>query len=302
MADQDIHPDTGAETEDARIWNQLQQTEQAAAAGEAPPNFEQDQAEPVREREQPSTTTTQSEDIWATAPEPLRAAYEATRAQAEQEAINHRRVSGTVSALQRQINELKARPRNPEVKAETADILNSPALKQAAEDYPEAVKPVLDALKAISEQNTALAKRVDGTAQVVEQDKAQQYYASQRNALSQAHPDWQVQAAKPEFTAWLEKQPRYVQEGIARNGTEIVDASEAGDIIGRFKSSIGAQTTQAASQAASQATKRQAQLDGAVAPKGRGGNPKLTTGTPEGSDEEIWEFYRQQDARKARSN
>lgn len=301
MADTDLHPDTGAETEDARIWNQLQATEDAAAAGEPAPKFEQAEAEPIPERE--LSTKTQTEDIWATAPEPLRAAYEATRAQAEQEAINHRRVSGTVSALQRQINELKAQPRNPEVKADTADILNSPALKQAAEDYPEAVKPLLDALRAVSEQNTALAKRVDGTVQVVEQDKAQQHYASQRNALSQAHPDWQVQASKPEFTAWLEKQPRYVQEGIARNGTEIVDASEAGDIIGRFKASIGAPSTiTATAQAATQATKRQAQLEGAVAPKGRGGNPKLTTGTPEGSDEEIWEFYKQQDARKARSN
>ena len=288
MADEQVHPDTGAD-EDSLIWDNLQAADDAKSAGEEPP-------EPVTtEVPREEQTSTAQADIWSNASEEHRAAYEATRRQAEEVEQNYKRVSGTVSALQRQINELKARPATPAQAAATVNVLESPALKLAREEYPEVVGPLEDALRQISEQTTALNKQVTERFTTADQREANAYYAAQENALTAREPDWKVQTAKPEFKKWLDQQPQYVQEGIQRNGSRIVDAAEAADIVGRFKASIGATNS------TTQATKRQAQLQSAAAPQGRSGQSKITSGPPDGTDAEIWAHWDREDARKAKS-
>lgn len=291
MALEPVHTASSGADDDSAIWDALQAVDDAKVAGEEIP-------EPVSTETtaEPTTTTTTEPDIWADAPEPLRAAFQATRQQFETAEQNHRRVAGTVSALQRQINELKSQPATTAQAAATVDVLDSPELKQAQEEYPEVVGPLVKTLKALQEQNATLAKTVTERFTSADQREAESYYIAQENALTERVPDWKEQASKPEFTTWLNQQPQYVRDGIQRNGTKIVDATEAADIIERFKSSIGAPT---ASQKPS--AKRQQQLESAAAPQGRGSAPRITSGMEGMTDQQIWDHLDAEDRRKAKS-
>ena len=293
MVDQEVHPEDGAD--DEQIWANLQAADDAIAAGEEPPEPfvpEQTAAEDV-----PDHTPATQHDIWASAPDELRAAYQATREQAERESQNHRRVSGTVSALQRQINELKARPASVAQTAAVENVLDSPALKQAREEYPEVVGPLMDTLTAMHAQNADLAKQVTERFTSADQQAEANYYAAQENALSERHADWRQQTATPAFAKWLHEQPQYVRDGIERNGQRIVDANEAADIIGRFKGSIGAQQTPVNPQA----SKRQHQLVAASAPKGRS-PARVLNGAPDPDTDPqgYWKYLDEQEQRRGR--
>ena len=290
MSEEIVHPAEGGADEDSQIWDALQAVDDAKVSGEALP-------EPVVTEEpktEPAVTT--ETDIWADAPEPLRAAFEATRKQAEIEAQNHKRVSGTVSALQRQINELKTKVATPAQAEKTAAVLDSPELKKAQEEYPEVVAPLVASLKALQTQIDNQTKQVTERFTAVDQREAEAHYLAQENALTSAVPDWRAQAAKPEFKAWLAEQPQYVRDGIERNGTKIVDVTEAAHIIGLFKTSIGAQTNSQKPSA-----KRQQQLESASAPQGRGGSPRITSGIEGMTDQQIWDHLEAEDRRKAKS-
>ena len=290
MPDEIVHPAEGGADEDSQIWDALQAVDDAKVSGEVIP-------EPVvTEALKTEPTVTAEPDIWADAPEPLRAAFEATRKQAEIADQNHRRVSGTVSALQRQINELKAKPATAAQAEATTDILASPALKKAQEEYPEVVGPLVETLKALQDQTANIGKAMAEKFTAADQREADAYYVAQENALTSAMPDWKAQASKPEFKAWLNEQPQYVRDGIERNGSKIVDASEAAHIIGLFKTSIGAQTNFQKPSA-----KRQQQLESAASPQGRGGAPRITSGIEGMTDQQIWDQLEAEDRRKAKS-
>ena len=274
-------------------------------------------------------------DIWKDAPEPLRLAHKAAEKELEDLRQYKRSQVGRHASYQRDIASLKDQlkekagatgatvapekqgDKKPPAEGTQADQAPAlpPALQRAIEEYPEVAGPLAEVLgqqaKTIEElkQNlTALAKSKDG-------DARERYIDAQTDALIEVHPDWLALTGFPgknfpdektrkeaadKFSAWLSKQPRYVQKAAAENGDEVVDAEAAIDLIGRYKAHLreAGQTTQPANPGTppkgatpnpAPSAKRARQLESASVP--RTPSPGVTpTGIPD-DPEAAWRAY-----------
>jgi hypothetical protein len=319
-----VDPDAEA----AAIWAQL--AEQERAAGDASPTAAPPGSEPERADGPPPADSVPGggaeppsmqrngggqpagDDIWLLVPEAARAAYETTQqrlrtTEAQRDAIAGR-LGSRIQQLERELAAV-AKSKTAEPKAKDGpDVseIDDADLRALVEDFPEVGRPIATKIQSLQtkldEALTRLNQRDSQEAQRA-QDEA---ISLQERALAQQHPDWEAVTARPEFSAWLRTQPRYVVEGIQRNADAIVDADEAADIIGRFKATLPATagTGSAPSPTAPQqppaaplSAKRQQQLEAAAAPPTRGA-PKVTTGVPD-DPEAAWQYWAEQDRRKA---
>ncbi len=115
--------------------------------------------------------------------------------------------------------------------------------------------------------------------------------------LVQRHPDWKQLTESEDFSAWLQDQPRYVQEGFVRNGTAIVDGQEAASLIDLFK---GVQAPVEGDNAApkdteipsGQAKRRQRRLKSAVTTESGQAGPGA--GPPEGDFDAAFDHFARQ--------
>jgi hypothetical protein len=129
--------------------------------------------------------------------------------------------------------------------------------------------------------------------------------------LAEQHPDWQDVTADRGFADWIQSQPRHIQEAVARNATEIVDAAEAADVVGRFKAFRSAQPGAARQETSAGngradtgnnrlAGRRQRQLESASAARTRG--PGAANGIPEDGDPtQLWKQFDEMERRQARA-
>lgn len=233
--------------------------------------------------------TANGDDIWSSASEQQRAAFEA--AQRQLQALDHdsRSNRGRVSALQRETENLRKQlaalhgaagsTGQGQTDASDADI------RRLQEEYPEVARPVLQQISSLQKQLNETQRRLDQRETTETQREREQALDREEQALAQKHPDWDKVTARPEFTAWLATQPRYVVEAIQRNGEAIVDAEEAADVIGRFKQATGIAHAPAAAAAsapaaatatgasANLAARRQRQLESGAAVTSRGAGP-----------------------------
>lgn len=263
---------------------------------------------------QPSGDGQQTQDIWATAPPELKAAYEAAQEQVRKLEQAERSNRGRLSALQRQINELTAKPKAaPEQGAADGDQDGNidDELRIVADEYPEVAKPFLKAITSLQAEITRQSKVLEA----IGTERQQAALNEQDELLSQEHPDWRdlVEQNESDFTAWLDAQPRHIKEAAIRNAEGIVDAAEAADVISRFKAHLSQQQGGGNAQYRNNAPanngrgdsnnrqqlsgKRKLQLEGASSARSRG--PGAAQGIPEDADPQaIWDAFDKVEARK----
>lgn len=194
-------------------------TEAKPASGEKPPDT--DEAAPKGAAE--------TDDIWADASPEQKAAFEA----AQQENRSHR---GRASALARQQTALKALPPAADEAADaTRTAEDAENWEKFKDEYPEVAGPMETRfekrLATLEAENANLKSQVTG----ITDGQLQDAINDEEALLVQRHPDWEQLTASKDFAAWLPGQPRYVQEGFARNGSVIADGQEAASLIDLFK-------------------------------------------------------------------
>ncbi len=258
-----------------------EKTEEAPASGEQSPDNDDastdDAAEPP--------------DIWADASPEQRAAFEAAQ---HENASNRTRAS----AQNRKIAALMAAPKPAAEPA--ADRAATPETDEGWEqfksDYPEVAAPMEKRFESrmakLEAENTDLRGQVTGIADARQQDAID----SEEALLVQRHPDWEQLSVSEAFNEWLPQQPRYVQEGFARNGTAIVDGQEAASLIDLFKgdsappgpSSEGSKPPEATA-TNGKATRRQRRLESAVQTESGQAGPGA--GPPEGDFDAAFDHF-----------
>lgn len=289
------------------------------------------------EKEQPGAAP--ESDPWKDAPEPLRKAHEATEKELKE--LRHYKQSqfGRHAAFERRIAELRAeveRLKNAGPSAGKADDPKKadkkdtpkegtqagdqpelpPNLKKAVEEYPEVAGPLAEVIGQQMKVIEELKKNLSDLAQSKDGDARERYIEAQTGALVEAHPDWHIltgvpgghfkdemarKSAADKFTAWVSKQPRYVQEAAAANGKVIVDAEAAIDLIGRYKAHLretgqatqttnpGAQGSGASPKPNAQDAKRARQLESAASP--RTSRPGVSVSGPPDDEEAAFKYF-----------
>lgn len=249
--------------------------------------------QPPLGNDQAPTDQKQSEDIWDNAPPELRAAYEASRKDLETKLA---RQNGRVSALDRQLHQLRKQPQPADEQKAPADVsklLESDSFKQFREEYPEIAEPITTVLSAAGEQLRGVSTVVDKANQ--SQDEA--ILTEQLNIFQTDHPDWINYANDSRWNDWIASQPRHIREAQARNSELIVDGSEASDVLSRFKQAfnIGTETPKPSTSV----KRRERQFDGMRRPGFSG--PSVATGEPDNFDAAFDSAAKKIDAQIART-
>ena len=259
-------------------------------------------------------------DIWANATEEQRSAFEAIRKENETTKSNWKRMSGTVSSYQRQIDDLKRQiqPASQEGKADEkkgddadkADesILDDPEFTQAADDYPEVFGPVKKAISILERRTKTAIDRADRAERElsgISQERRDATLEVQAQIVAEAHPDYSSIAGSQQFADWYKTQPRLVQDGVQRNAKRIVDGSEVAYIVDLYKSSTGIKT-ETTKQPSSGKTptsgtdpRRKHQLESASTPSSRG-PAKVQGGVPD-DEQAAWEYFERMDQEKQKN-
>ncbi len=212
----DPPPDTGRteDTQQAEAEASAETTDDDATSGEESSDETEEAA---------ASDDAAAEDIWKDATPAQRAAFEA----AQHENRSHR---GRTSALDRKLNATSAA--TPHQAPSPEDVEK---WEQFKAEYPEVAGPMEQRFESrltrLETENAELRTQVTG----ITDDQIQDAINDQEALLGQRHPDWEQLTASDDFSTWLPNQPRYVQEGFARNGKAIVDGQEAASLINLFK-------------------------------------------------------------------
>ena len=205
-----------------------------AASGDDQPDADKD--DPPADDKATAAPDSAAEDIWKDATPEQKAAIKA----AEHENQSNR---NRASAQNRKIAELMAKPAAEQAAKPAAKPEDAESWEKFKEDFPDTAdqmeKRFGSRLETLEAENAALKGQVTG----IETANTQQAINTEEAVLLKRHPDWQTFTASAEFVAWLPTQPRYVQEGLARNGAAIVDGEEAADLLDRFKDDHAAPET-----------------------------------------------------------
>ena len=200
-------------------------TDDKAASGDAPSDADDP---PAEEKAAPDGAA--GEDIWADATPEQKAAFEA----AKHENKSHK---NRASAQNRKINQLMSAPKPAAQPAaeQPATPETNEAWEQFKDNHPEVANQMEqqfgERMARLETENADLKGQVTGIADA----HTQTAINAEEAVLAQRHPDWEQFTASAEFIAWLPSQPRYVQEGLARNGAAIVDGEEAASLLDLFK-------------------------------------------------------------------
>lgn len=271
FADGDTPPagdDTNAD-ENQEADTTLEQDADEEPAGEV-------EADDVADDEAPGGDDEEA-DPWAEAPDSLREEHLALQKQYSELDHRYRSEQGRVPTLNREyskakteITQLRERLAALEGAANTGsngndnkDQAEDEAWQSLREEYPEIAQP-LEAKLANAESS---AKALEQRLADLDADKEEAFYNSQRDSLSDAHPDWVDVANSGEFHSWVATQPSIVQEALSRNAERIENAEEAGFVIEQFKRSQEAAASKPENQSSA---KRNLQRKSAAAPSSRG--------------------------------
>lgn len=290
--------ETSNEQDDA-LWNEVASEREDPpadeAAGDANPD-PADQKEPVDANagsdpdsaenkeaagDDPPASQASSDDIWADAPPHLKAAHEAAVEALE---TKFQSVKGRLSVQDRLLDALR-KGKGAKAKA----ILDGDEFKALKQEYGDNLKPLVSAVESLVESQVEM----DGAVDAANEELTQTYLDEQASLYKAAHPDWASYAQDDRFAPWLSNQPRHVREAAARNQRDIVDASEASDVLARFKAAHGIGVTPKPpappppAEDRSEDERRNRQRDGGRASGVRGG-PATTATDPE-DPEALWD-------------
>lgn len=229
------------------------------------------------------------DDIWANAPEPLRAAHEATLKERDEATTARKRAEGTVSGLQRKVNELAKAPAKAATEGDAKMILDSPEYKKAKEDYPEVFESVDKAFKALVAKVDTIAGKTDAVT-------TKNHLDEQARIVAAVHPDHGQIAGSKAFADWYETQPAYVKSAVERNASAVVNGDEVAALMSQFKRETGWKPTQppvansTGKQKPAEDTRRKVQLESAGTPKGKSTQVKAD-GLPDDDPVAIWNDF-----------
>lgn len=300
---------TGAQAPEKNEEQEFDTAFEAFAAGETAPESQPDKAtatskedEAAEETEKREAVVPQPEktDLWSQAPEPLRAAFEATRQEAVTAQQAARSQAGRVTAYQRKVDELEAQikqlqsqtvPANPSAAAPSAAAPSTTegatdkkataeedAWAQFEKEYPEVAGPIKEKLDRAQRDRFQQdrSQQVDpGRQAALDQllaERAQMEVERQVRELSVQHPDWVAVTESEGFRTWAEAAHPSVQAMLAVNADQINDAAQAAMALSLFKTSQQGRSAQAGPTKIQQ--KRQRQLEGNTgvhAQRGSGG-------------------------------
>lgn len=250
------------------------------------------------------------EDIWANVPEAARAVFKATLDELNTTKTNYTRVSGTVSALQRKLNQFEkgqatpgATPAAADVPTDLAALLNDPEVKAAADEYPEVFKPMMKVIENLSSK----VDRFHGVVSSLSEAERAKLDHQQTLLVHEKHPDYDDVAGSDAFLAWYEQAPKYIRDGIERNAEKIVDGIEVADIVAKFKADTGYKPAAAEPDkgtpekpAANTDSRRKLALESAAAPRGRTPARQSTdVPPPDAPAEQHWAYFERLDRQKA---
>lgn len=177
-----------------------------------------------------------TDDIWSAAPEALKTEFQKIQDERERNERLIKQLKGQLSATDRQLDQLRraSAGRTSQDEQSPVDLkalLGSDKMKQFRDEYGE----IADVLIPILETQADTIERLTGTVSQGEQRAAAQAYDHELASYEREHPDWRDYASHGGFSDWIATQPRHVREAAARNAEYITDASEASDILSRFK-------------------------------------------------------------------
>ena len=289
------------------------------AAGTAKPSGEDDE----EGKQEPGEADKDAADkLWAGASDEQRAAFDATQAIITKLEHSDRSQKGRVSTLQRQLTDVtrqldqganKAIPGQPGDTDGTATtaFLASKDWKDFQGEYPEVAAPLGKLVAGLQAELTGQKKQMDA----ISTDRRHDTVEEQTELLEKEHSDWLDAVTDDAFGPWLEDQPRHMREAAVRNAKEIVDASEAADVVGRFKAFRSEQSDDSAGPGddgdkgkkpkpddqellTSLSDKRTLQLEASAGARPSGAS--AAHGIPEdGDDEAIWKAFDAKEAREA---
>jgi len=186
----------------------------------------------------PSPEAAVDSDPWANVPAELREQFEKER---KRNAEFQRRLTDQG----RQLKDLRTQNlhgQNAPQKEATKAPEKWESFKQ---EYPEVAAPIDEMLQAVLSKADRLEQQLAGMSKAQVQD----VYQSNLEYVKSQHPDFDQIVGGTEFKEWVDRQPRFIQEGIQRNATDLVDAVEASEILNLYKAhnaSSAQQVTQAA--------------------------------------------------------
>lgn len=248
-------------------------------------------------------------DIWADAKPEQRSAVEAIRKEAETKAAEWKRMAGTVSSYQRQVADLKreleaakkggSQAADDKAGTQSAGLFEDPEVKKAADEYPEIFGPIRKVVSAL-EKRAEKAERELGT---ISSERRAINLAEQGRMVEEAHPDYDLIAASPQFREWYDKAPPYVRAAVERNAKHVVDGAEVAHVVNQFKLETGWKAPANPGQGdpapanpkPSASDKRRHQLQSASTPSPKG--PARVQSGPPDDDEGAWRYWAEQDRR-----
>jgi len=174
----------------------------------------------------PADSRSDSGGIWA-------GATEAQRREFERLEHADRSQRGRVSALTRQVDDLRrqleqeaSKQKAPAASTAQADDVDDSTMKQFSEDYPE----IAQAMNAIQSKNDKLIQKLESQLQGVStvvspiaQREAEQAKQGEWNRLLEAHPDAEAISSDPKFHEWATG--HHLQEIRLMYGSDYADSN-----------------------------------------------------------------------------
>jgi len=169
----------------------------------------------------------QAPDLWANAPEELKAEY--AKIQKERDEARHKAQSDAsrVAALSKKLQQLSAisSAPAPEQPTEAQKALDE-KVDQLRKDYGEIADPLIELIENQRKELTSVRATLTG----LSEERQAQVIAAETQALEARHPDWQSIAQSPDFAGWLQIQPPNIQSLAAS-----WDARETSVVLTLFK-------------------------------------------------------------------
>lgn len=316
MADEDNKVVEGAQTEEEKLWSEMEAKDKGAG-GELSPSADPKNADDFTEAENrgndaaPAGATQQApaaaqtpsaaqaetprpELDWSTVPPEFRAAHEAIETDRARLERLSRRHAGRVSAMQERFNRLQAEAAAGKGAAHPRQKLADTAV-EALSDIPEIVTPLKTFASAVDAEVDKL-ERANTERSERENAELVEYVKEQEEALTSAHPDWEkvLDDNGPRFLDWIKDQPWELRKAFLDNQNKVFDAQGGAKMIGAFKEFLAKDSNppQPARPAAQQQdppnARRQSQRSATASPGGGNRQPTLSGIPRDGDPAAIW--------------
>lgn len=297
--------DTGEQTEEQQLWNELaQQDANSPASDDASDDAETPDAAPsdgASGEKHPPEASAKTDDVDLAA--------QLTRLQSEiaerDQALKSERgrtsaLTKKANGLQRDIAELTAQLKQAQ---EGISLDTKDKISKVRGEYGDVVGPLADALEAVDKQVQANSKITER--QIAEKrSELKGIYEEQRQVFLDEHGDGfdTIVKNRAKFDAWIEDQPKVTRDAYLANRDAITDGKQAALIVADFKSFLQGGSVDSARAADPLRGVRERQMAGSKSSTGTAARPVANGRSPQDSEDPdvIWAQLREQEARTTR--